>query len=88
MAVDAATLGFGPRGAAPIRIRVRDVNGDDWDDLVLSFRLRETGIVRSDAEVCLSGTTFEGLEFEGCTRSIGGPEAEPSALHGVTAPGR
>lgn len=65
--VDVATLGFGPSAAPPVgKARLRDVNGDGWDDLVLRFRPRETGIVAGETEVCLSGETFDGLEFEGC----------------------
>ncbi len=65
--VDVASLALGPDAAPPVgRVKRRDVNGDGWDDLVVRFRPRQTGIDADATELCLSGETLDGLGFEGC----------------------
>ena len=73
--VDVTTLAFGPGAAAPshdlsrpsvIEDHFRDVNDDGLTDLVFHFRIRETGIAFGDTEACLTGDTFDGIQFEGC----------------------
>ncbi len=66
--VDPVSVRFGPGGAAPEHghARIKDVNGDGQDDLLLRFRIRDTGIAPGDHEACLSGDTFPGHRIEGC----------------------
>lgn len=63
---DAATLEFGPDAAAALHhIRVRDVNKDDFPDIVVRFKIRDTGIACGDTEATLTGETFAGESFGG-----------------------
>lgn len=67
--VDMMTLAFGPDGAAPSHTkptRFRDVNDDNFADLVTHYRTAETGIERGDGEACLAGKLLDGTPFEGC----------------------
>jgi hypothetical protein len=45
---------------------VEDVNGDGRLDLLLHFETQQTGIDRRDTTACLTGTTRDGLDVEGC----------------------
>ncbi len=65
--VDIPTVRFGPDGAKAIRwrTRVRDVNHDSFPDLVLSFKIRRTGIQCGDTEAELTGETHLGESFAG-----------------------
>jgi hypothetical protein len=67
--VDPDTLAFGPAGAAPApwpRPRVRDVNRDGFADLLLWFRIPETGLALGDEQACLEGALVDGTAFAGC----------------------
>jgi hypothetical protein len=67
--VDAATLAFGPSGAAPDHSHgphVEDVNADGLPDLVSHFQTEETGIEFGTLVACLSGETLDGKAFSGC----------------------
>jgi hypothetical protein len=67
--VNVHTVRFGNNGAAaPLddRGHLEDVNGDDILDLVLLFRVQETGIADGAIEACLSGLTTNGEGFYGC----------------------
>lgn len=67
--VDAATLAFGPDGAAPAHCHgphVEDVDGDGLLDLVAHYVTAETGIAFGDLEACISGELLDGTPFEGC----------------------
>lgn len=68
---DASTVGpasvrFGP-GAALARdvARLSDVNGDGELDLILQFRVQDTGIECGDAFASLTGETFSGEPIQG-----------------------
>ena len=55
--VDPATVLFGPDEASPTRYRGQDYNRDGYSDLVLTFKLKETGIVCGVTEATLTGQT-------------------------------
>jgi hypothetical protein len=72
--VDVATLVFGPGRAAPSAdlanpliywLSLRDVNGDDRQDLVPMFLYGETGLPLGESEACLLGQ-IAGEAFEAC----------------------
>jgi hypothetical protein len=67
--IDPSTLKFGP-GQASISgsPRVRDMDGDGDEDLVVKFLTNETGIACGDTRARLSGYTFD-------SRSISGSDA-------------
>jgi hypothetical protein len=64
--IDPLTLKLGPRQAniwgTP---RVRDVDGDGYDDLVVKFLTQQTGIACGDSHANLSGRTFEFRSISG-----------------------
>jgi hypothetical protein len=67
--VDVATLLFGPEGAQPTGRRpskLKDVNRDGFDDLLLKFRANETGLGEDDGVACLEGATDAGQAFMAC----------------------
>ena len=63
--VDPATVRFGPNEASPIRYKVKDYNRDDFPDLILTFKLAQTGIDCGDTEATLFGETYEEDAIEG-----------------------
>jgi hypothetical protein len=72
---DAATLSFGPNGAAPafdltnplvFWLSHWDVNADGHRDLLAHFRTEETGIAVGEATACLTGQTRDLIPIEGC----------------------
>jgi hypothetical protein len=71
--IDLDTLGFGPADAEPRKIRIRDLDHDGFEDLLVKFRVRDTGIEAGDEEACLYGETLTGVPFEGCdhVRTVG-----------------
>ena len=60
--VDAATLQFGPDGAAVAHAggHAEDVDGDGDVDLLVHFPTQDTGIICGDIEATLTGETFSG----------------------------
>ena len=60
--IDIATVRFGPDGATTNRYQVRDVNKDGLGDLLVQFRIPDTGIQCGDTEATLTGETFDGRE--------------------------
>jgi len=67
--VDLTTLAFGP-AAAPLFLwggmSVIDFDNDDFDDLLVHFRLEESGIVDGDDQACVTGERLNGVPFSGC----------------------
>jgi streptogramin lyase len=64
--VDPLTVRFGPGGATRrFRGFLVDVDRDGDRDLLLFFRIRETGIACGDTEAILTGATFEGVPIKG-----------------------
>lgn len=65
--VDPATVRFGRTGseAAPIRFALKDVDGDGNTDLVLRFRIQQTGIACGDTSASLTARTFDGQPIMG-----------------------
>jgi len=66
--VDVTTVRFGPGGAVEAHGRghLEDVNGDGKVDLVLHFRVQETGLPSGATEACLVGRTLNGVPIMGC----------------------
>lgn len=64
--IDAATVRFGPSGAEAVKAKRRDVNRDGRRDLLVKFRIQDTGIALGDREACLAGTSAGGDIVSGC----------------------
>jgi hypothetical protein len=81
--VDVTTLAFGPNRAVPADShgpQVEDVNGDGLSDLVVHFRIPETGIAFGDVEACITGETQEIIPFKGCDSVRTVPDMDGDAL--------
>jgi len=64
--VDYDTVAFGPSGAAPAKAaKAEDVDEDGDSDLILHFKIAETGIACGDTEAALTGETFDGQPISG-----------------------
>jgi hypothetical protein len=63
--VNIPNVEFGPDGAKASRYKVKDINKDRIGDLLLRFKIRETGIACGDTETTLTGETFDGKSFTG-----------------------
>ena len=55
--VDPTTVKLNPGDASPTRYKGQDYNRDGYSDLVLTFKLKETGIVCGVTEATLTGQT-------------------------------
>ena len=68
VSVDADSVRFGPAEAEKRhkRAHVEDVDGDGDLDLLLHFRIQETGIALGDTEACVIGQTYDGVPIMGC----------------------
>jgi hypothetical protein len=88
LAVDAATLAFGPAGAAAVdaaAARVEDTNADGFADLVLDFRTEETGIAFGDTQTCILGETWDAVPIGGCDAvDVLGPSFTPPPACGLS----
>lgn len=63
--VDAASLTFGPAGAAPTSVGREDVDGDGRIDLVVHVPTQDTGIVCGDTFASLKGRLLDGRHLAG-----------------------
>lgn len=82
-ALDLDAFRFGPAGARPLEgdehgPGTADVDDDGLPDLVLRFRMRQTGLTGSETSVCLQAETREGDALEGCgpVRIAGGEKGK------------
>ena len=76
--VDVPTVEFGPDGAKALRYEVKDKNKDGLADLMLRFKIPETGIACGDTEATLKGSTFGGQEIAGTDsiKTVGCPSVK------------
>jgi hypothetical protein len=63
--VDPVTVQFGPGGARASKYQLEDVDDDNDVDLLLRFRVLETGIHCGDTTVGLVGNTISGQPLTG-----------------------
>lgn len=61
--LDPVTTRFGPGEAATARYKVKDVDKDHDVDLVLFFKIQQTGITCSDVQATLTGELYDGTPF-------------------------
>jgi hypothetical protein len=78
--INVPTVEFGPDGARAIRQKVKDVNKDGIGDLLLRFKMPETGIACGDTEAVLIGETFDGQSITG-TDSVKTVGCKPKKQH-------
>jgi hypothetical protein len=66
----ADTVRFGITGteASVVRDRMKDVDGNGYPDLVLRFRIQDTGVVCGDTTLRLTGRTADGTQITGSDR--------------------
>lgn len=63
--VDPETVEFGPAGAIPTQYALEDVDGDSDLDMILHFRIQDTGIDAGATEATINGETEDGTAFTG-----------------------
>jgi hypothetical protein len=67
--VDVNSLAFGPAGAPPFLwagVSIEDLDEDEFMDLIVYFRIEETGIAVGDTQACLVGETLDTTPFVAC----------------------
>lgn len=71
--VDGLTVRFGPDEAEPDHYALEDVDLDGDLDMMLQFRIQETGIECGDTEAILAGETGDGRKIKGADsiRTVG-----------------
>jgi hypothetical protein len=65
--VNPLTIRFGRTGieASPVHSSLQDVNGDGLLDMVLQFKVQNTGLQPGDIQAILMGRTLDGTPFRG-----------------------
>jgi 6-phosphogluconolactonase len=65
--VDSSSVRLGPNQASPTQAggQLEDVNGDGKPDLVLHFRVQDSGIQCGDTSVSITGRTVSGVPIKG-----------------------
>ncbi len=66
--VDPSTIKFDSNKASPaspVRFKGQDYNRDGYPDLILTFKLNETGISCGDTQATLTGETYAGESIQG-----------------------
>ena len=63
--IDPDTAKFGPGHAVTARYRVKDVDSDGDDDLLLYYRVQQTGIACSDTQATLTGELYDETPITG-----------------------
>ena len=82
--VDPATTKFGPGKAVAERYDVVDVDHDGDEDLLLYFRVQQTGIACSDVQTTLIGKLYDGSNMVG-SDAIENVGCQPSKLFVIEA---
>lgn len=87
--IDATSLAFGPDGAPVAHDPgpLVDLDADGTADLLLHFRVDDSGIAPGDAEVCLEGALLDGRPLRGCDVIETVPPRVPHPAHGVGGAG-
>lgn len=65
ISVDVATLKFGPKGVAPVKNNLEDVDKDGDLDLILHFDTQSIGLISNSTSVDLIGKTKLGVDIKG-----------------------
>jgi hypothetical protein len=89
-AVNVDSLTFGPAGALPFLwagVTIEDLDEDGFMDLVVYFRIEETGISAGDTQACLVGEMLDTTPFVACG-AIVTPEPVEEAPAPVPEPGQ
>ena len=84
--VDRTSVRFGPDAAPPTgNDHLRDMNLDGYEDLVVTFRARETGIQCGDTDAGLTAATRAGRPIEGrdAIETVGCPHAQAPRSYSV-----
>ena len=63
--IDPDTAKFGPDRAVTARYKVKDVDSDGDDDLLLYYRVQQTGIACSDTQATLTGELYDETPITG-----------------------
>ena len=63
--IDPDTAKFGPGHAVTVRYRVKDIDSDGDDDLLLYHRIQQTGIACSDTQATLTGVLYDETPITG-----------------------